>query len=106
MKGFDDRRDDVLDKLAAVADRLTLPHSFIVTECYENISLSTRPMDPLGWAVPSNAASVGAISLTCAPEQHQAGFAGVSGGPAESVDVIRKKRIIWNLRLASMPSPK
>jgi hypothetical protein len=33
MQRFDDRRDDVFNKFAAVADGLTLPHTSIVTEC-------------------------------------------------------------------------
>jgi hypothetical protein len=33
MQRFYDRRDDVFNKFAAVADGLTLPHASIVTEC-------------------------------------------------------------------------
>ena len=64
VHGLHDCRNNVLEERPAVADGLTLPHDFIVTECYWNISLSTRPIEPLGCAVPSRAASVGAISFT------------------------------------------
>jgi hypothetical protein len=33
MKRLDHRGDDVFEKGTAVADGLTLPHAFIVTEC-------------------------------------------------------------------------
>jgi len=56
--------NDVLEKGPAVADGLTLPHDFIVTKCHSHISLKTRPIDPLGCAVPSSAARVGAMSFT------------------------------------------
>ena len=64
MERLNNRRNDVLEERPAVADGLTLPHDFIVPECYWSISLSTRPMEPLGCAVPSISASVGAISFT------------------------------------------
>jgi hypothetical protein len=42
MKGFYDGWDDVLEKCAAVADGLTLPHDFIVADCYWSISGGRR----------------------------------------------------------------